>query len=38
MEKEIETNDKEVKNYELDVQSYASKIERLEQRKRDLHF
>lgn len=38
MEKEMETNNKEAKKYELDVQSYESKIERLEQRKRDLHF
>ena len=38
LEKEIENQNRGIKNLQLDSQSYEAKIERLEQRKRDLQF
>lgn len=38
LDKEVESSNREIKKLELDIKSYEAKIERLEQRKRDLQF
>jgi phage shock protein A len=38
MEKEIQKSNNTIENLELDIKSLEAKIERLEQRKRDLKY